>query len=493
MNIDYGASMAKRRKREDSEDFEKHHEIISKRLRVDADRYAPVVNGEIYESAEIEGAFAGPMATARDTDRLLMPPPSLSPLKPSAIGNIIRGNAGRSSIDFENDSHLSQRHHLTDEFGNEYSMEKARRHAAATTLPPNSGVWEAGERDLFFHLSYRGFEPLFPENWMHDFETLPLSLYARKDDPEPLIQNHKTPQFRAIRETRDLLDLGKTVRDKVLASPGVKREAIIEKAVNKYISWALTDVGIKLPSSSKSTKSTSKNTIPIHVVVKLKSRQTTEGCLLDMKNKLHNLGARHRQARDIHSSIEHDHSAYATPDIEDETRIADPSEEDLPVLYGIMICRSILAIFTMNSQTPLPRYMSSAYPPSVRESDRNYRLSPATSESIFGKAKETQSVTSTERNLQLKQSLLESMDDDEVEVEEGSASDPRFISDFDFSDPTKDVWNALVVAIVAMQIRKEMIASRTRKPNAADAMERLTAEIEDASVTDRNEDDDPDA
>ncbi|KAJ9652972.1 hypothetical protein H2198_007785 [Neophaeococcomyces mojaviensis] len=491
--VDDQERAARRRKREDSQEFERRNEVITKRRRVDEDRYAPIVNGETYESAEIEGAFAGPMDTNHNIDQLLMPPPALSPFRSKMIDSIVRDDSRRSSMDFDGASQLSQRQRPADEFSNEYSMERARRHAAATTLPPNSGIWEAGERDLFFHLSYRGFEPLFPENWMQDFETLPLSLYARKGDPEPLIRNYKTKEFRAIRELRDLLNLGKAVRDKVLASPGVKREAIIEKAVNKYISWALTDVGLKPPSLSKPTKAAMKNTLPIHVVAKLKSRQTTQECLLEMKNKLHALATRHRQASNIQTSIEHDHSGYATPDLEDETRIAETSEDDLPVLYGIMICRSILAIFTMNSQTPPPKYMSSAYSHHMQDSEWNYRPSPAASESVFGNAREIQSVTSTERNLQLKKSLLASTNEERSEAEDDTASDPRFISDFDFSDPGKDVWNALVIAIVAMQIRKDMLALQTRRARTKDSIERLTARVEDSSVMDVDEDDDPDA
>ena len=41
------------------------------------------------------------------------------------------------------------------------AMEGARRHAAAVSLPANSGIWSQTERELYFHLAYRGFELYF--------------------------------------------------------------------------------------------------------------------------------------------------------------------------------------------------------------------------------------------------------------------------------------------------------------------------------------------
>lgn len=478
--------ISRRRKREDSDE---NKDIITKKRRVDEDYYAPIVDGETYESTAIE-ALSGNYEDHRDAsvyreaDQILMPPPPLTPMKTRIVSRIIEHDGRRASMDMDSVSQFSlgtkaTQQRTPDEAINDYDMERARRHAAATTLPANSGVWESGEKELFFHLSYRGFEPLLPRNWMKDFPTMPLSVYERDDEEEPsLIQVHKTNgEFRAIRELRELLDMGKNVRDKVLSSPGVKREGLIEKATKKYISWALGDVGIKLSTSANAL-----SPLPIHVVVKLKSRQTTTDCLLEMKQKLHALRTRHCRARNIHASVERHQSSYETPESEGETWIAESSEDDLPVLYGIMICKSILAIFTLNSRTPAPKTASSW--PSVRD---DYRTSPAATESTYGNA--IKSVTCTEANLQFKRSILPNAEEG-AELEDDSASDPRFISDFDFSDPAKDVWNALVIAIVAMQIRRDMLLlDEGRQGN--DSLEDIRAGIEENSIMDI--DDDPDA
>lgn len=481
--------VSRRRKRDDS-DIE--NEVITKRRRIDADLFAPIVDGETYESTTISGQQTHYNESANKMT--MMPPPALSPSKIRSINKIIKENGSRTaSIDNTEDASVislgikGAQQRVTDGLDAEYDMEKARRHAAATDLPPNSGVWERGEKELFFHLSYRGFEPLFPMNWMRDFRTMPLSLYQQPDNPEPpLIQHYKLGEFRAIRELRELLELGKNVRDQVLSTPGVKREAIIEKATNKYITWAIRDLDIQLLPLNTSRSNKSGAVLPIHVVVKLKARQTTTDCLLEMKSRLHALAARHRRARNIHASIERDSIDRGAQNSEDETRLAESTEGDLPVLYGLMICKSVLAVFTLNSHTPpLSISRSGATRSSLAA---GHTPSPTPSGSIFDNAKE--SVTSTEANVRTKRSIMLAAQDEEVE--DDSASDPRFISDFDFSDSAKDVWNALVIAIVAMQIRRDLVLLQQSEDNS-NPNDNVQQGIEEMDIDEDNNDDDPDA
>lgn len=480
--------VTRRRQREDSEE---NNGIITKRRRVDEDRFAPIVNGQTYESTPISGihhASEHPQSTNSEADRMLMPPPALSPVKNRYLQASIREHNRRTSLDLESVSQLSYgtrgtQQRVADDLMNEYDMEKARRHAAATSLPANSGVWERGEKEIFFHLSYRGFEPIFPHNWMTDFRTMPLSLFSRDDEdaPQPLIRVHKeNGEFRAIRELRELLDLGKNVRDKVLSSPGIKRETIIEKATKKYINWALSDAGVKPLSSTKPKK----GPLPTHVIVKLKIGQTTTECLIEMKDKMHAIRTQHYRARNIHESIESAAANYSTPELEDETQIADSSEDDLPVIYGIMIYKSILAIFTLNSRTPSPRHYGSK----ALSRSRNQMSNTAT-ENIYGNAIESVSSTGTKHRVEKSDGSFST--EHGLELDNDTASDPRFISDFDFSDPAKDVWNALVIAILAMQIRKDMILANEHK-GRSDALEDIRAGIEENSIVDMDEDD-PDA
>lgn len=76
----------------------------------------------------------------------------------------------------------------------DFSMERAKRWADAVTLP--SGQWAEAERDLFFRLAMRGFEPLVPSNWTMDFRTLPASLFAVEGGQEPIVKPIHGSDFR---------------------------------------------------------------------------------------------------------------------------------------------------------------------------------------------------------------------------------------------------------------------------------------------------------
>lgn len=484
-DIEDKEAVSRRRKRQSSDE---EVEVITKRRRIDNDHFAPIVDGEAYESTAIAGEQTH--HNDRSNKTTMVPPDALNASKIRPISKMIKEN-GKRRTSLDNMDAVSQlsvglvgsQQRVSGSLDDEYNMEKARRHAAATDLPPNSGIWERGEKELFFHLSYRGFEPLFPANWMRDFRTMPLSLYYQPDDEEPpLIQHRKLGEFRAIRELRELLELGKNVRDQALCSPGVRREGIIEKATNKYIAWAIRDVGIQLLPLNTTRSRNINAVLPIHVVIKLKARQTTTDCLMEMKNKLHDLAARHRRMRNIHTSIERDELGYGTPNSNDETRIADSLDEDLPVLYGIMICKSVLAVFTLNSRTPPFSPPKRGVTQSART--RRYRQSPTPLESNA-----RGSVTSTEANTRMKKSILLTEQDEQDEFD--SASDPRFISDFDFSESTKDVWNALVIAIVAMQIRRDLILLQ-ESADDLNMNDNVQRGIEDMDI-DEITDDDPDA
>lgn len=69
----------------------------------------------------------------------------------------------------------------------DFSLEKAKRWAEAINLP--QGFYNPEESDLFFRLAMRGFEPLVPRHWKHDFPTLPELLFPPPgDESGPLIR-----------------------------------------------------------------------------------------------------------------------------------------------------------------------------------------------------------------------------------------------------------------------------------------------------------------
>lgn len=444
--------ISRRRKRDEDEG---NDSVITKRRRNDQDYFTPIVDGEEYESIAIEAPSMAEQ-TPQKPDRFLMPPPALDASRRKSR-RMEEDESMLSLVDFEGASQLSvgtraNQPRTSDEFVNDYDMERARRHAAATTLPVNSGIWEQGEKDLFYHLSYRGFEPLLPRNWMTDFQTLPLSIYESEDDGQPpLIQVYKSNlEFRAIRALRELLELGKNMRDRVLADRSVRTETIIEKAMKRYFDWALSDAGIKLQTKNAADK---RGTLPIHVIVKLRPNQGHAECLAELKAKMHHLRARHCSLRNVLASVEGGASGYPSPNSAGEgTWVADEANENSPVIYGFAIVSSLLLVWTLNSRVPAPVSM-----PRTR-----LQSSPQ-----FG------------------------TDDgflDDAESHGDAESDPRFYSEFDFSDPSKDVWHALVIAIAAMQIRREMMLAAERAGEEG-LLEDLTTGFEHTSVVDVDEDD----
>lgn len=484
-------SNSKKRKRDDAERMESQHPT-ERRRRADSDTYTSVYGDVAYPGQKISqsngrGGYGTTQVLYPD-DRMLMPPPMLvqgsldtgsssknSSLKFNGDRNRTTALMGASDFDAASRMSIKQRSSLEIVQADEYDMERARRHAAATTLPANSGVWERAERDLFFHLSLRGFEPILPKEWMKDFPTLPISLYhvdAHQGRPMIQVGVGKGKQFRAIRAFRELLDIGRDVRDKVISSPGTNAhiEDIIEKAVTKYFAWAFADVDLKVDGAAAKCRMTtskrkqdqnwsskrSSSLLPIHVVCKQRASQTTTECLVTLKRQMHQLAAQHREARGICSSIEYDPSASGNNNsgndnisdsksvdsssesqLLDETTVLEESEDDLPVIYGLMICHSILVVFTLNSQAA-PQHSTVQHP--------SYQPGTTSPAQLLSPA--TPSYANTDNH------------PPPPSQNENTAPDPRYISHFDFSDSSKDVWNTLVVVIVVLQVRRDLLAVR---------------------------------
>ncbi|KAI1610955.1 hypothetical protein EDD36DRAFT_497820 [Exophiala viscosa] len=410
-------AVAGRKRRTPDGEFDDDEHRPRKRLRSKSSSTSPVHDAEDDESAVFSLG-----TTEVDLDRALMPPPatphreqrdlSQSPLRPSVNPSYQIHNHDDDAISFTSTAMAKKR---ADDM-NEELMEERRRYVAAIQLPRNSGIWSQTERDLFFHLAYRGFEPLLPQNWMLDFGTLPISVFVHDDvsDP-PLVQNVVDNQFRAARALRQLFEAGHDVRDRVYVSPGSYREKILGKTVKRYLKWALTDVGFR-PNSNAAD-------FPVHVVVTKRRGQNTLQTLEHVAGKLQRLADRHQRARHIRPSIE----VQTTAEIDaDETRVIE-DDDALPTLIGLVIISSVIAVVTL-SPFSQPVVHSS---PRIRQT-----ASPPTSDP---------GTQSTHKGDCIADSL-------------------RIIAEFDFSQKDQDVWNALGVAIVAMQIRKEALRARAGLP-----------------------------
>ncbi|KIW60010.1 hypothetical protein PV05_00263 [Exophiala xenobiotica] len=356
-------------------------------------------------------------STKVDVDRALMPPPQTPARHKSKIPQnpLITSIAPqiRPTVHDEEDvvslTSTSVARRKTEDI-DENVMEERRKYIASVRLPPNSGVWSQTERDLFFHLAYRGFEPLLPQSWMLDFGTLPISVFAHENTTDPpLVHNVRDKEFRAARALRQLFEAGHDTRDRVYVSPGVQREKILERSVKKYLYWALTDVGLRPKSDA--------NYIPVHSLIRRRRGRTTLQTLEDTAKKLQRLTDRHHQARNVQPSIEIGTLSLAGPD---ETRTIE-DDDTLPTLVGLVIISSVIVVVTLSPFTQ----PATPYSPRLRQT-----VSPPNSDH------EAQQLASQGTDI---------------------TDRLRIIAEFDFSQQDQDVWNALGIAIVAMQIRKEAL------------------------------------
>ncbi|KAJ9253840.1 hypothetical protein DTO207G8_3972 [Paecilomyces variotii] len=198
----------------------------------------------------------------------------------------------------------------------DFSIEKAKRWADAVKLPP--GPWAEAEADLFFRLSMRGFEPIIPGNWHLDFPTLPGSLFAVDDGPEPLIQALNGSEFHAIKYLGDLLSLGCRVRDRM--SMNLRPEPAIKRTIKKYIDWAARDANLHHCYSA----------IPIYNIYCMKKGETTRAAIQNLEKRLISTGEEYQEILQTESFAYSDSISY-------------------PVMTGFLVCGPIVAVITLNS------------------------------------------------------------------------------------------------------------------------------------------------
>ncbi|KAL6248331.1 hypothetical protein RBB50_004586 [Rhinocladiella similis] len=365
-------------------------------------------------------------------DRVLMPPPRAhaghkSKIPQNPLITSVTPAIRPSVRDDDDGTPLTLLARGRTEDMDESTMEERGRYIASIQLPPNSGIWSQTEKDLFFHLAYRGFEPLLPQSWMLDFGTLPISVFAHENTTDPpLIHHVRDKQFRAARALRQLFEAGHEARDRSYVSPGARREKMLERSMKRYLYWALTDMGLR-PKSDP-------NYIPVHTLTRRRRGRTTLQTLEHVAQKLQRLADRHYQARNVQPSIEL-HSLSLTDT--DNARVIE-DDGTLPTVIGLVMISSVVAVVTLS-----PFAQPNTQPPSIRQtaspplSDQDAQTAPTSSSEVTDRL--------------------------------------RIIAELDFSLKDQDVWNALGVAIVAMQIRKE--ALRANASFVYDDMEMLGSEV----------------
>ncbi|EEP80407.1 predicted protein [Uncinocarpus reesii 1704] len=255
----------------------------------------------------------------------------------------------------------------------EYGVEKAKRCAAAVELP--SGHWADAERDLFFRLAMRGFEPLVPNSWRLDFPTFPEPLFSARDTKESFIMSLNGHEFRAIKALKELLSIGPRVRDRQLSR--LRFEPVLKRILGAYVHWALWDCNLHNHS----------RIMPYYIIYALGQNESVDSGVKQIINELMALAKQHQSTWSRTRRIDPE---------SDKVRDHYDKDHAFPVLTGFLICGSIVAIITLDSN---PRILSV--------------MDPQTS--------------------------------------------AKFIAKFDFSEPGQDVWNSLAVAIAVLRMRKTML------------------------------------
>ncbi|EHA18914.1 hypothetical protein ASPNIDRAFT_187336, partial [Aspergillus niger ATCC 1015] len=108
----------------------------------------------------------------------MFPEPEATPIK-----SIEAENANTAYLtEDDNEEYQDRPIHHTEKTGIvfDFSVERAKRWASAINVP--KGLFNEEEKDLFFRLAMRGFEPVVPRSWRYDFPTLPESLYPRSSE-----------------------------------------------------------------------------------------------------------------------------------------------------------------------------------------------------------------------------------------------------------------------------------------------------------------------
>ncbi|KAF2121444.1 hypothetical protein BDV96DRAFT_484261 [Lophiotrema nucula] len=103
--------------------------------------------------------------------------------------------------------------------------------------------WTEDAIFLFQKLGMRGFEPILPMEWFHDFGALPADLFTRKIDLAYV--KALGDDFHAQKALDGLFNLGPRARDAILTDAHPRTaEWHIKRFVRQYNQWAMKDVGM---------------------------------------------------------------------------------------------------------------------------------------------------------------------------------------------------------------------------------------------------------
>ncbi|PYH71720.1 uncharacterized protein BO88DRAFT_442259 [Aspergillus vadensis CBS 113365] len=278
-------------------------------------------------SSALPRARPVPKKTPKKEHEEYVPGESVSP-EPEAtpIKSIETENANPADFtEDDNEEYQDRPIHHTEKTGIvfDFSVERAKRWASAINVP--KGLFNEEEKDLFFRLAMRGFEPVIPRSWRYDFPTLPESLYPRssEENDKPIIDVTRSSNLYAIKALTSLFAVGGRVRDCDILHQ--QPEPLIKQAIQKYISWALFDVNLD----------TIKDALPVHVIYAQKKHEKTITAVRKMNTRLQKLTRQHQEDLGVANNT------YTVKEMADILEVT-----KFPLLTGFIICGPIVAILT---------------------------------------------------------------------------------------------------------------------------------------------------
>ncbi|OJZ83774.1 hypothetical protein ASPFODRAFT_140747 [Aspergillus luchuensis CBS 106.47] len=249
------------------------------------------------------------------------PEPEDTPIKSVETENAIPADFTED----DNEEYQDRPIHHTEKTGIvfDFSVERAKRWASAINVP--KGLFNEEEKDLFFRLAMRGFEPVVPRSWRYDFPTLPESLYPRSSEEtdKPIIDVTRSSNLYAIKALTSLFAVGGRVRDCDILHQ--QPEPLIKQAIQKYISWALFDVNLH----------TMKDALPVHVIYAQKKHEKTITAIRKINTRLQKLTRQHQEDLGVANNT---YTEKQMAEILENTKF--------PLLTGFIICGPIVAILT---------------------------------------------------------------------------------------------------------------------------------------------------
>jgi hypothetical protein len=210
---------------------------------------------------------------------------------------------------------------------------RSQRHEAQKML---TAGWNKDTITLYMLISRRGYEILFPANWVYDFPYFPANIFTMNDD-EAYLKQLKEWSGPARKQIDTFTKIGVRVRDSCQSHSTYQRrpEGLIETTLKNYIKWSQKDAGL--------VRGVRKKYLHQLIVTEAAMEGFKETDKLEEKIliKLRRLAAKHLTALRIENP-----EPLESPDDNSPWFFhgQDAFRIEPPTLYGVVICQTVVAL-----------------------------------------------------------------------------------------------------------------------------------------------------